>query len=138
MIIHSIYEIVVNKIILYQKHLSTDFVAFDEKQKQNNNKMLVFEGIVCYHVYMNEQRRITDKKEFGDLVFSTRKKLGYTQIELSERTGVSRTVIQKIEEHRGTITLDSFFALSDFLGLSVDIYPRTISRTSLADSGIEP
>lgn len=78
---------------------------------------------------MNPQHRILNKKEFGRLVVSTRRGLRFTQIELAERTGISRSVIQKIEEGRGTITLDSFFALADFLGLSVDVYPRQTPYT---------
>jgi transcriptional regulator with XRE-family HTH domain len=51
-----------------------------------------------------------------------RLRAGLTQVELAERSGVSRTLIASIETgQRSGITLDNALRLADVLGVSVEI-----------------
>jgi len=57
--------------------------------------------------------------EIGQLIQAARKAQNISQLELQDMSGVSASVIYKAEQGRGDLTLGSFIALCDALGIQV-------------------
>ena len=68
--------------------------------------------------------KITSTMEFGRTIRNKRKKLGYTQAQLSEYTGFSTSVISDLENGKETVELGKALFLLQLLGLDLAINNR--------------
>lgn len=68
--------------------------------------------------------KITSTFEFGAAIRSKRKKLGYTQAQLSEYTGFSTSFISNLENGKETAELGKSLFLLQLLGLDLEINNR--------------
>lgn len=68
---------------------------------------------------------ITDAKDFGAAIRARRKKLGYTQVFLSEFSGLSVTFISDLENGKSTAELGKAIFLANLLGLNCLLEPRS-------------
>ena len=68
--------------------------------------------------------KITNAKSFGEAVKNRRKKLGYTQKEISEFTGFSISFLSDLENGKKTIEIEKSLAVANLLGLDVELNER--------------
>ena len=68
--------------------------------------------------------KITSTMEFGRTIRNKRKKLGYTQAQLSEYTGFSTSFISDLENGKETAELGKALCLLQLLGLDLAINNR--------------
>ena len=68
--------------------------------------------------------KITSTMEFGRTIRNKRKKLGYTQAQLSEYTGFSTRFISDLENGKETAELGKALFLLQLLGLDLAINNR--------------
>ena len=68
--------------------------------------------------------KITSTMEFGRTIRNKRKKLGYTQAQLSEYTGFSTSFISDLENGKETAALGKALFLLQLLGLDLAINNR--------------
>ena len=68
--------------------------------------------------------KITSTMEFGRTIRNKRKKLGYTQAQLSEYTGFSTSFISDLENGKYTAELGKALFLLQLLGLDLAINNR--------------
>ena len=68
--------------------------------------------------------KITSTMEFGRAIRNKRKKLGYTQAQLSEYTGFSTSFISDLENGKETAELGKALFLLQLLGLDLVINNR--------------
>ena len=68
--------------------------------------------------------KITSTMEFGRTIRNKRKKLGYTQAQLSEYTGFSTSFISDLENGKETAELGKALILLQLLGLDLAINNR--------------
>ena len=68
--------------------------------------------------------KITSTMEFGRTIRNKRKKLGYTQAQLSEYTGFSTSFISDLENGKETPELGKALFLLQLLGLDLAINNR--------------
>ena len=68
--------------------------------------------------------KITSTMEFGRKIRNKRKKLGYTQAQLSEYTGFSTSFISDLENGKETAELGKALFLLQLLGLDLAINNR--------------
>jgi transcriptional regulator with XRE-family HTH domain len=65
---------------------------------------------------------------------AARKQRGWNQTELAERANVSRGVVQKLEEGRGTtVNLDTVLSLLRTLSLDLTVEPRSAELKGLSE-----
>lgn len=70
--------------------------------------------------------RITSVSELGSYVRNKRKKLGFTQAQLSEYSGLSASFISNMENGKETTELGKALFLLQLLGLNLEICNRGI------------
>ena len=68
--------------------------------------------------------KITSTMEFGRTIRNKRKKLGYTQAQLSEYTGFSTSFISDLENGKETVEVVKALFLLQLLGLDLAINYR--------------
>ena len=68
--------------------------------------------------------KITSTMEFGRTIRNKRKKLGYTQAQVSEYTGFSTSFISDLENGKETVELGKALFLLQLLGLDLAINNR--------------
>lgn len=68
--------------------------------------------------------KITSTMDFGRTIRNKRKKLGYTQAQLSEYTGFSTSFISDLENGKETAELGKALLLLQLLGLDLAISNR--------------
>lgn len=68
--------------------------------------------------------RIFASKDLGRAIKAARAQRGLNQIELAQHANVSRGVVQKLEEGRGTVSLDNALKLLNILSLDLVVQPR--------------
>lgn len=68
--------------------------------------------------------KITSVKEFGKSIRDKRKKLGYTQMQLSEYTGFSTSFISDLENGKETVEFGKALFLVQLLGMDLEIKNR--------------
>ena len=71
-----------------------------------------------------------DRTTLGKYISTRRKGLGFTQEELAEEIGVSKSAIAKWETNGGLPDRDNLKRLSETLGTSVDELHRIIERAN--------
>lgn len=69
-------------------------------------------------VFPNNQDFLT---QLGENILLAYKRRNYTQTLLSERTGLSRTTIRKIEQGDPTVSMGHYVAVLGILGLASDL-----------------
>ena len=67
-----------------------------------------------------EQKQAT-RDRIGLRIATLREAKGWSQEELSERAGLQRTHISRIENGRYAVTLETIQAIAEALGMTVDI-----------------
>lgn len=68
--------------------------------------------------------KITKSKEFGQVVKNRRKKLRYTQKDVSKFLGVSASFISDLENGKKTAELDKSLKLANILGIDIEMKER--------------
>lgn len=68
--------------------------------------------------------RIRDSKELGKEIKKKRKSLGYTQTDISMRTGLSASFISEVERGKETAEIGKVLLLLSILGLNVLVEER--------------
>jgi transcriptional regulator with XRE-family HTH domain len=68
--------------------------------------------------------RIRDPREFGALIRKARRARGFNQIELASRANISRSGLQKIEEGRGSPSIETAMRLLRTLSLDLGLVTR--------------
>lgn len=68
--------------------------------------------------------RIRDSKELGEEIKMKRKSLGYTQTDISMRTGLSASFISEVERGKETAEIGKVLLLLSILGLNVLVEER--------------
>lgn len=69
--------------------------------------------------------RIFISKDLGRAIKAARSRRGLNQIELAQHANVSRGVVQKLEEGRGTVALDNALKLLHILSLDLVVQSRS-------------
>ena len=65
------------------------------------------------------QNRVFSAKDLGKYFKVRRKKLGYTQKQISELSGLSASFISDVENGKPTIELDKAIKLANVLGINL-------------------
>ena len=66
----------------------------------------------------------TDQMNFGDTIREARKKRGWSQAELGEKSGVSRPTIARVEANHD-VTTATIAKIAQALGLTLELKDRT-------------
>lgn len=69
-------------------------------------------------VVFPKNRRLLE--QLGDNIKLARKRRGYTQVLISERTGISRLTIRKIEKGDPSVSVGHYLTVLSVLGLAAD------------------
>lgn len=70
---------------------------------------------------MTDEQKQQTRDRIGQRIAALRKLAGLTQEQLSERAGLQRSHIGKIEKGRYAVTLETIQAIAEALGMTVDI-----------------
>lgn len=73
---------------------------------------------------INKDMKVISTAELGSLIRSKRKKLGYTQAQLSDYSGLSTSFISNLENGKETTELGKALFLLQLLGLDMIINDR--------------
>ena len=68
--------------------------------------------------------KVTSVSEFGTVIRNKRKKLGYTQAQLSEYSGINASFISNLENGKETIELGKALFVLQLLELDLEINNR--------------
>ena len=71
----------------------------------------------------DEQKQVT-RDRIGQRIAALRKLAGLSQEQLSERAGLQRTHISRIEAGKYAVTLETIQAIAEALGMTVDIIDK--------------
>ena len=74
----------------------------------------------------DEQKQVT-RDRIGQRIAALRKMAGLSQEQLSERAGLQRTHISRIEAGKYAVTLETIQAIAEALGMTVDIIDKRLS-----------
>lgn len=69
------------------------------------------------------ETRVTNARDLGALIRSTRKEQGFTQAELAKGSGVGITFVSKLERGKGSSEFDKVTQVARMLG--IDLFART-------------
>lgn len=67
---------------------------------------------------------IFNGRDAGQVLKAARRRRRLTQIELAQHANVSRGVVQKLEEGRGTVNLDTVIKIANILGIDIRLVER--------------
>ena len=70
---------------------------------------------------MTDEQKQATRDRIGARIAAIRKMKGWTQEELSERAGLQRTHVSRIEAGKYAVTLETVQAIAEALGMTVDI-----------------
>ena len=76
---------------------------------------------------MTEERKQQTRDRIGLRIMALRKLAGLTQEQLSERAGLQRSHITKIERGKYAVTFETVQAIAEALGMTVDIVDPRLS-----------
>ena len=74
-------------------------------------------------------------RELGEALRRVRRERGMTQIDLAARANVARSALQKLEEGRGTVNLDTVLKLLRTLSLDLEVVSRTNAYEEPSEEG---
>lgn len=75
-----------------------------------------------------EAQRQKTRDRIGQRIAALRKLAGLSQEQLSERAGLQRTHISRIEAGKYAVTLETIQAIAEALGMTVDIVDKRLSN----------
>jgi transcriptional regulator with XRE-family HTH domain len=91
---------------------------------------------------MTEEQKQATRDRIGQRIAALRKLAGWSQEQLSERAGLQRTHISRIEAGKYAVTLETIQAIAEAFGMTVDIIDPAIAdlphTTPLAFGGVSP
>ena len=70
---------------------------------------------------MNDEQKQATRDRIGQHIAQLRKLAGMSQEQLSERAGLQRTHVSRIEAGKYAVTLETIQAIAEALGMTVDI-----------------
>ena len=70
---------------------------------------------------MTEEQKQQTRDRIGQRIATLRKLAGMSQEQLSERAGLQRTHVSRIEAGKDAVTLETIQAIAEALGMTVDI-----------------
>jgi transcriptional regulator with XRE-family HTH domain len=70
---------------------------------------------------MTEEQKQQTRDRIGQRIATLRKLAGMSQEQLSERAGLQRTHVSRIEAGKYAVTLETIQAIAEALGMTVDI-----------------
>ena len=70
---------------------------------------------------MTEDQKQATRDRIGQRIAQLRKLAGMSQEQLSERAGLQRTHVSRIEAGKYAVTLETIQAIAEALGMTVDI-----------------
>ena len=76
---------------------------------------------------MTDEQKQQTRDRIGQRITALRRLAGLTQEQLSERAGLQRSHIGKIEKGRYAVTLETIQAIAEALGMTVDIIDQRLS-----------
>ena len=76
---------------------------------------------------MTDEQKQQTRDRIGIRIMGLRKLAGLTQEQLSERAGLQRAHISKIEAGKYAVTLETIQAIAEALGMTVDIIDPRLS-----------
>lgn len=71
-------------------------------------------------------QRVFDTKDLGRAIKAERARRRLTQVELAQQANVSRGVLQKLEEGRGTVALENALKLVHILSMDLLVQSRSV------------
>jgi len=75
---------------------------------------------------MTEQEKQQTRDRIGLRIMALRKLAGLSQEQLSERAGLQRTHVSRIEAGKYAVTLETIQAIAEALGMTVDIIDKRL------------
>ena len=75
--------------------------------------------------------RVFTVQELGQVIRHSRRERGLTQVELAIRANVARGAVQKLEEGRGTVNLDTVFKILRMPSLDLNVATRRSANAEL-------
>jgi transcriptional regulator with XRE-family HTH domain len=75
-----------------------------------------------------EAQRQKTRDRIGQRIAALRKLAGLSQEQLSERAGLQRTHISRIEAGKYAVTMETIQAIAEALGMTVDIVDERLSN----------
>jgi transcriptional regulator with XRE-family HTH domain len=87
---------------------------------------------------VSEPERVHSGREMGAVVRRLRRSARLSQQELADRANVARSAIQKLEEGRGTVTLETVFGILTALSTDLAVLSRSAAYQTLFGPGSEP
>ena len=76
---------------------------------------------------MTDEQKQQTRDRIGFRIMALRKLAGLTQEQLSERAGLQRSHISKIEAGKYAVTFETIQAIAEALGMTVDIIDQRLS-----------
>jgi transcriptional regulator with XRE-family HTH domain len=76
---------------------------------------------------MTDEQKQQTRDRIGLRIMGLRKLAGLTQEQLSERAGLQRSHISKIEAGKYAVTFETVQAIAEALGMTVDIIDQRLS-----------
>ena len=70
---------------------------------------------------MTEEQKQQTRNRIGQRIAQLRKLAGMSQEQLSERAGLQRTHVSRIEAGKYAVTLETIQAIAEAIGMTVDI-----------------
>ena len=76
---------------------------------------------------MTEEQKQQTRDRIGQRIATLRKLAGMSQEQLSERAGLQRTHVSRIEAGKYAVTFETIQAIAEALGMTVDIIDPRLS-----------
>ena len=76
---------------------------------------------------MTEEQKQQTRDRIGQRIATLRKLAGMSQEQLSERAGLQRTHVSRIEAGKYAVTLETIQAIAEALGMTVDIVDERLA-----------
>ena len=77
---------------------------------------------------MTDEQKQATRDRIGQRIAALRKLAGLSQEQLSERAGLQRTHISRIEAGKYAVTLETIQAIAEALGMTVDIIDTRLTN----------
>ena len=87
---------------------------------------------------MTDEQKQQTRDRIGLRIMALRKLAGLTQEQLSERAGLQRAHIAKIERGKYAVTFETIQAIAEAIGMTVDIIDQRLSGLSPLRTLTEP
>ena len=122
--------------------------GFDAEIDEDNIEKIVDEELITVideinnsaeeHPMSREDKKQQTRDRIGLRIMALRKMAGRTQEQLSERAGLQRSHISKIEAGKYAVTFETIQAIAEALGMTVDIIDPRLSALAPLRTLTEP